>query len=561
MFRDSWLLCLLPVSFLPVFLAFYLKRKRYREVTDFVGKKEGDRVSAEILDWYRISLKVLALVLMILALAGPQGNPHPHPLSIEGRDVVFVLDVSRSMLAEDLKPNRLERSKLFIRECVEKFQSDRVGLVIYAGSAVVRCPLTRDYAFFLNSLSGVGPEDAEIGGTRIGDALLKVCDKLFMDEVASYRDVILITDGEDHATDLEVSETINAKGIHLMIAGVGDKDMGARIPMTDGTIKYQMYEDHVIWTRLQEEPLRELIKQCDQGMYISVGEKDLDLFSIYKEATNRLDSGFVGEDTVVIYDYYSHWFALMSLVLVILSRFNPIRIIRSSGSMAFLFLFFCSCNGPMKTNAVSEGDLLKQIENAQKAFEEDRYSDASMIWENLGKVTDQAIFIANARLNSAICSYQATLGYIGTEEEEMMYSELNYLKTEFQELIKEECVKEKAAYNYEVIHRFLEWLNRDQSNENQQSDSGESGESGENSENTEESDSNEMSEDDEFAEGEGEEGDLTSEMTSGSFSEGGSGMPAPSDSPDDILGQFEAMQSLREKGKSSTASGNVKKDW
>ena len=136
----------------------------------------------------------------------------------EGRDLVFILDVSNSMLAEDVIPNRLERSKIAISECIDTLVNHRVGLVAFAGSATIKCPLTLDYDFFNTMLTKVGANSAAQGGTRIADAILKTCDKLFSDSRKGYKDIILISDGGDQGKTIDKAvEVLNEQNIKLIL--------------------------------------------------------------------------------------------------------------------------------------------------------------------------------------------------------------------------------------------------------------------------------------------------------------------------------------------------------
>jgi Ca-activated chloride channel family protein len=147
--------------------------------------------------FWKSVLVCLAAVFLIIGMARPAWNPKPETVERKGRDVVFLLDVSKSMLAEDLLPNRLERAKLAISDCIERLEGDRIALVVFAGTAAVKCPLTLDYGFFRMMLKDISTDSIVRGGTLIGDALRKVMTDVFDDQIKEYKDIILITDGEE----------------------------------------------------------------------------------------------------------------------------------------------------------------------------------------------------------------------------------------------------------------------------------------------------------------------------------------------------------------------------
>jgi Ca-activated chloride channel family protein len=142
---------------------------------------------------WKAGLVIAAFIFCILGAARPAWNPVPKKLERRGRDVVFILDVSKSMLAEDLIPSRLERAKLSILDCVEKLRGDRVGLIVFAGNALVKCPLTLDYGFFRMMLEDISTDSVTRGGTMIGDAIRKSLDEVFDNQEKQYKDIILIT--------------------------------------------------------------------------------------------------------------------------------------------------------------------------------------------------------------------------------------------------------------------------------------------------------------------------------------------------------------------------------
>ena len=163
---------------------------------------------------WKTALALLGIGFIAVGLARPGWNPEAETIERRGRDVVFLLDVSRSMLAEDLAPNRLERAKLAIQDAVEGLQGDRVGLVIFAGHALVKCPLTHDYGFFKLMLEDVSTESISRGGTMIGDAIRKTLEEVFDEQFKQYKDLILITDGEDPHTSPSDTRRCPAESIY-----------------------------------------------------------------------------------------------------------------------------------------------------------------------------------------------------------------------------------------------------------------------------------------------------------------------------------------------------------
>ncbi|MBL1216803.1 MAG: VWA domain-containing protein [Planctomycetes bacterium] len=228
----------------------------------------------------------LAIGSVITALSRPLWGTQPREIRKYGRDVCFVIDVSRSMLAEDLAPNRLERAKMWVRDTLEVVRGDRVALVAFAGTAVVKCPLTHDYGFFRMALEDVSPTSVSRGGTLIGDALRTATTSVFDTEEAGHRDIILITDGEDHESfPVEAAAAAGQAGIRIIAIGIGDEDVGSPIYLTDeatGIRAPLYYEGEQVLSRLDAATLREVALSSAGGQYLNVATGTIALDDVYE---------------------------------------------------------------------------------------------------------------------------------------------------------------------------------------------------------------------------------------------------------------------------------------
>jgi len=217
----------------------------------------------------------------------PQWGQEWQEVHRQGRDIMLVLDVSRSMLAEDIIPNRLTRAKSDIKDLVQVLQKEgghRLGLVVFAGQASLQCPLTLDYGFFLQQLNQVGPHTMTRGGTLIGDAIRKAL-SAFGPLANNYKDIILITDGEDHDSfPLEAAKAAAAEQVSIYTIGVGDAVSGTRVPVpgTTGQRTYVQYQGHEVLSRMQPEVLLEMARLTG-GAYVPAGTRAIELDRIYTE--------------------------------------------------------------------------------------------------------------------------------------------------------------------------------------------------------------------------------------------------------------------------------------
>ena len=270
-------------------LLLFAARQRQRALEKFIRHGLLDRVTARASRSRRIwkgFFLLLAVAFIIMALTRPAWNLTETTVKTRGRDVVFVLDVSKSMLAEDLKPNRLERAKLAITDCIEQLQGDRVSLVVFAGTAAVKCPLTLDAGFFRLMLEQIDTNSINRGGTMLGDAIRTVIDQVFDHQERQYRDIILITDGEDHESfPVEAAKEAGELGVRLIIVGLGDEGEGQRIPVTDeqGRKTFLKYDGQEVWTKLDADSLREMANSTPGGRYLPVATGAIDLGAVYRD--------------------------------------------------------------------------------------------------------------------------------------------------------------------------------------------------------------------------------------------------------------------------------------
>ncbi|MCZ6875694.1 MAG: VWA domain-containing protein [bacterium] len=270
-----------------------------------------------------------AVGFLVLALMQPQWGKRWQDVPRRGRDLMILLDVSRSMLAQDVIPNRLQRAKIDIKDLVHALHQEgghRLGLVVFAGRASLQCPLTRDYAFFLQKLNQVGPQTVGRGGTLIGDAIRKALQG-FGSLEHNYKDIILITDGEDHESfPLEAAKAAAEAKVSIYAIGLGDPKVGTRIPLRDDTkhSTFVQYQGQEVRSRMQEGLLLD-IARLTGGAYVPAGTRAIELDRLYVEhlapkARRELD--------IVSRERYVNrfqWFVLLALLLLGLEVAIPER--------------------------------------------------------------------------------------------------------------------------------------------------------------------------------------------------------------------------------------------
>jgi Ca-activated chloride channel family protein len=245
--------------------------------------------------WIKGSLLLAALGCLIVASARPRFGVYFEEVAQRGVDLVVLLDVSRSMTAEDIAPNRLERAKSDIRDLLKQLPGDRVALIAFAGKAVVKVPLTTDQGFFLDVLDEIDTRSAPRGGSLIGDAIRKALESL--PEHADRDGVlVLITDGEDHESlPLEAAAQAAERDVKIFTVGLGDSKEGSRVPLRDesGQLQYLKHQDQEVWSKMDEDLLRQIALSTG-GAYIPAGTRTYDLGKIYEDHLAGLTRGELG---------------------------------------------------------------------------------------------------------------------------------------------------------------------------------------------------------------------------------------------------------------------------
>jgi len=282
-----WLLVLLGAFFVWSF------RKKRSVIKRFVDK----RLFAALADSFSIKRGVLKNTLLflvfffsIIALMRPQWGFRWEEVKMRGRDILIAIDISKSMLANDIKPSRLERTKLAVGDFVKELKGDRVGLIAFSGTAFLQCPLTVDYGGFLLSLKELDTSIIPLGGTSISDAIRVVMHSF---EVGTEEEKILviITDGEDHSGQaLELAKESAKKNIKIFCIGVGTRE-GELIQTQDESGHKEFLknrEGNVVKTRLNED-LLESIALATGGAYVRSSGSEFGLRILYDQRLAKIE--------------------------------------------------------------------------------------------------------------------------------------------------------------------------------------------------------------------------------------------------------------------------------
>ena len=271
---------------------------------------------------WQLALFMAGLILALIAAARPQWGMHDETVYQRGRDLLVVLDVSRSMLARDVHPSRLGRAKVDLLDLVKELRGDRVGLLAFRGRSVLLCPLTTDYGFMAQTLEGTGVDSAPAGETDIGGAILEALHN-FEDEEGSHKAIILITDGDDLAGKaLEAATKAKEKGVAVFTVGFGSSE-GAPVPSATDKKQALNYQGQEVVSKLNNSLLRE-IAETTGGAYVPVGLANVKLGDLYRNHLSRISARDLEESSqrryVERYQIFLFPAVLLFLAVAFLSR-------------------------------------------------------------------------------------------------------------------------------------------------------------------------------------------------------------------------------------------------
>ncbi len=310
-----WLLLLIPAI-----IAFYIftliKRrndlKRYGDpelLAQFMPDVSNNK---PLIKFY---LELTALALMIVVLAGPQFGSKLETVKKQGVEIMIALDVSNSMLARDIAPSRLEKSKQMLSRLVDQLQNDKVGLIVFAGDAFTQLPITSDYVSAKMFLSSISPKMVSIQGTSIG-AAINLAARSFTPNEASDKAIVVITDGENHEGNaVEAAAAAYAKGIKVNVIGIGSPQ-GAPVPDDSGNSNSfrKDREGNVVVSKLNEEMAKE-IAQAGHGLYVRADNTNSALKALSDEVKGMNKTEL---ESRVYSDYDDRFQTIAWIILVIL---------------------------------------------------------------------------------------------------------------------------------------------------------------------------------------------------------------------------------------------------
>lgn len=510
-------------------------------------------------------LRLIAWALIALAIARPGYAPYYKATSQTGRDVVFALDVSQSMLARDVSLNRLEVAKQGIRDALDQFSNERVALIVYAGTASILCPLTYDYDFARYMLEQANPRTVDFGGTTLQSAVEKAVDQVFDPERNGVQDLLILTDGGDHGSQMERVETLLAESnTGLLIVGLGDPNNGSPIllPQEDGSLLTLEIDQQPVLTKLEDALLRNLSARYPNAEYIAAETKPFHLGQLYNDyAADKSTLAGNANSGKLIYQEAAIFFLIPGLIcLLIAERWSA----RKLGSSAIvLSLFFCGFPQASVRAETALYPLETDFDKATLLIEGETYDEAL---ETLNSIIEQCAYgqlsaeqMAASLFNRGLCLIKLSV----QQAEQSPGGAIELAKKARLAFLKSKAYKqdfERAGLRVELSSTWIQELKGLIEEEGNQASTDSSPQSSEDAENESLDDYEDMYEDD-YSE-------MSESMPDSSYNDGdlaaGSSMqslPAPNYTIEDILLEEKGSLQFRQQKRANANAAKVEKDY
>jgi Ca-activated chloride channel family protein len=314
--KYLYLLILLPLIVLVFVANLYWKRKKQQEFGDLEMVKKLSPESSVFKPVLKLIVLLLAFLGLIFALVNPKIGTKMETVKREGIDIVFAMDVSKSMLAEDVAPNRLDKSKQLVSQIITQLGNDRIGIVAYAGSAFPVLPITTDYGVARMFLQSMNTEMVSSQGTSLDEAI-KLSLTYFDDKSKTSKLLILISDGEDHSEGAEsMAEEANKAGMKIITVGIGT-EKGATIPLKRNGIVESYQKDNnneVVVTKLNKASL-DAIAKATKGGYVN-GNNTKEVVEYIKGTLDKIQKTEFESTEMADYQSQFQWFLGFAFLLL-----------------------------------------------------------------------------------------------------------------------------------------------------------------------------------------------------------------------------------------------------
>ena len=315
-----WTILVIPAIVLVFILVQVWKKSAQKKFANLALLKRLSPNQSLFKSVLKLVVLCAAFLFLVLALVNPKIGTKLETVRSQGVDIVFAVDVSKSMLAEDIAPNRIEKSKQLVTQIINSLGSDRVGIIAYAGKAFPQLPITTDYAASKMFLQNMNTDMMTSQGTAIREAIELA--KTYYDEEQTNRILVIISDGEDHEGDAaEIAEEANDQGIRIFTIGVGNEN-GGPIPIKRNGVILNYKKDRngeTVITKLNEDTLREIAQEAN-GVYIN-GSSTSEVVDTIKDLLDKMDKKEFESKQIADFKDQFQWFLGFGILFLFIDIF------------------------------------------------------------------------------------------------------------------------------------------------------------------------------------------------------------------------------------------------
>ena len=314
--KYLYLLLIIPILLGLFLYNLYWKRKKQQEFGDLEAVKKLSPEKSTFKAVLKMGIFTLALALIVIALVNPKIGTKSETVKRQGIDIVFAVDVSKSMLCEDIAPSRLEKSKQLVSQIINQLGSDRIGIVAYAGSAFPVLPITTDYGVAKMFIQSMNPGMVSSQGTSLDEAIALSAD-YFEEDSETSKLLIMISDGEDHSEGAQsAAEEAKKEGLKIITIGVGT-EKGGPIPLKENGVVESFQRDfnnEVVVTKLNPESLKEIAK-ATKGGYVN-GTNTKEVLEYVKNALDNIEKTEFESEQFTDFNAQFQWFLGIAFMLL-----------------------------------------------------------------------------------------------------------------------------------------------------------------------------------------------------------------------------------------------------
>lgn len=316
-----WTILVIPAIVLVFILVQVWKKSAQKKFANLALLKRLSPNQSLFKSVLKLVVLCAAFLFLVLALVNPKIGTKLETVRSQGVDIVFAVDVSKSMLAEDIAPNRIEKSKQLVTQIINSLGSDRVGIIAYAGKAFPQLPITTDYAASKMFLQNMNTDMMTSQGTAIREAI-ELAKTYYDDEEQTNRILVIISDGEDHEGDAaEIAEEANDQGIRIFTIGVGNEN-GGPIPIKRNGVILNYKKDRngeTVITKLNEDTLREIAREAN-GVYIN-GSSTSEVVDTIKDLLDKMDKKEFESKQIADFKDQFQWFLGFGILFLFIDIF------------------------------------------------------------------------------------------------------------------------------------------------------------------------------------------------------------------------------------------------